>query len=133
MNKIIIILTILLSTTAVFGQAFTETAVGDSTSLVTNYRRDTAIANVRAEMFLNSVIVAGEGSYYHSAGADFSVPNGNKDAQVYIQQAADLAVSRGVSLSTFVANGGQFRIAEGTGNLEIWDIGFLIEKTHHAR
>ena len=38
-----------------------------------------------------------------------------------------------VSLSTFVANGGQFRIAEGTGNLEIWDIGFLIQKTHHAR
>jgi hypothetical protein len=69
----------------------------DSITFSTNYRRDTAIANVRAEMFLNSVIVAGEGSYYHSAGADFSVPNGNKDAQVYIQQAADLAVTRGVS------------------------------------
>lgn len=93
----------------------------DSITFSTNYRRDTAIANVRAEMFLNSVIVAGEGSYYHSNGADFSVPNGSKDAQVYIQQAADLAVSRGVSI---VLMDGLFTVNDSVSILPTYNITF---------
>jgi hypothetical protein len=37
------------------------------------------------------------------------------------------------TLNTFLANGGEFKVISGSGTTEIWDIGLLIEKTHHAR
>lgn len=35
--------------------------------------------------------------------------------------------------STFIANGGEISIYSTTGDTEIWDIAFLIEKTYHGR
>lgn len=35
--------------------------------------------------------------------------------------------------STFLTNGGEISIYSTTGDTEIWDIAFLIEKTYHGR